>query len=623
MSNSSPAATSARSLILSPTGRTIAPKRYAYAPVGMELPIEDQLTWQPATGAIPLPADATQTLVLDFGQKLTGHLELYLEGASRVSLELISGPVPALTRFRAKLAVEASDRGWRDAYRAFRYARFCWDQPPVAGVTLRANLLFTAYPVQYRGNFDSDSAVHNRIWHAAAYTVQLCIQPHELSGAYIDKLPPEFSDFVRDWKSPYGQYVIWDGPRRDREVWIGDMWPEALTTLYAFGAPETVRSSLALVTCIQNEDGSIPGSGLTKQPFAEYACWWVMLLERFYQITGDASFLRDMEGPFRKQMAWLRARLSENDGWLMIGKRQTWAWTLMRSGVVTGSQCVAFAALRGATQIFRLLGDNDAAFECHRLAGLLRDKIRTELWNEDLGVFKDSLTPPDGIPRFSCDSNALAMLFRVATPRQAARTREFLRKNLWGPFGTRTIDPPEPLEGWNWAHNHNVWPFVVGLELEARYEWEDFAGADDLLRRCWGNMIHHNTECFWEMVDGRDGSFITHRPVADTGIDADTWDSYSHGWSGGVAYMLQAYVLGVRPLAPGLSRFLVAPRRGSLGTIAGTVPTPHGPIHVNADRDHVAIDVPAGTEAFYAPESGLSTEARLLPPGRHVLRIDP
>jgi hypothetical protein len=150
----------------------------------------------------------------------------------------------------------------------------------------------------------------------------------------------------------------------------------------------------------------------------------------------------------------------------------------------------------------------------------------------------------------------------------ARRTKAFVEKNLWTPYGTRTIHPVEPPAKWNWARNHNVWPFASGLELEGRFEQVDFNGALHRLRACWGNMIDKGAECFWGMLDPRGGSFITHVPVVDTGMDGDTWSWYDHGWSAGVGYLMQACLLGVRCLTPGFRRFLVSPRLGYLSHAA-------------------------------------------------------
>ena len=52
------------------------------------------------------------------------------------------------------------------------------------------------------------------------------------------------------------------------------------------------------------------------------------------------------------------------------------------------------------------------------------------------------------------------------------------------------------------------------------------------------------------------------------------------------------YILGVTPAAPGYTTARIAPRLGELEWAKGSVPTPHGLIHVHATAEHVTIDSP-------------------------------
>ena len=54
-----------------------------------------------------------------------------------------------------------------------------------------------------------------------------------------------------------------------------------------------------------------------------------------------------------------------------------------------------------------------------------------------------------------------------------------------------------------------------------------------------------------------------------------------HGWAGGPAFLLPAYVLGVRPTAPGWREVVVAPHPGGLAKAQGTIATPLGPLTVS------------------------------------------
>ena len=80
---------------------------------------------------------------------------------------------------------------------------------------------------------------------------------------------------------------------------------------------------------------------------------------------------------------------------------------------------------------------------------------------------------------------------------------------------------------------------------------------------------------------------------------------------------LTTWVLGVRPAAPGYSRAEIAPWFGSLRHLEGRVPTPHGLIGVNLDRESggeivIPGDVAAQVRFDDAPLTGGD-----FGPGRH------
>ena len=81
----------------------------------------------------------------------------------------------------------------------------------------KAILLYRDIP--YLGSFSCSDPLLNRIWETGAYTVHLNMQ----------------------------QY-IWDGVKRDRLVWIGDLHPELSTIQAVFGDQQVIRDSLDLVT---------------------------------------------------------------------------------------------------------------------------------------------------------------------------------------------------------------------------------------------------------------------------------------------------------------------------------------------------------------------------------------
>ena len=93
---------------------------------------------------------------------------------------------------------------------------------------------------------------------------------------------------------------VWDGVKRDRLVWIGDMYPEmlALTTLY--GRVPAIERSLDFV----KEQTPLPGWMNT---FPTYSMWWIIIVADYYERTGATAFAK-------RQIPYLEGLLAQMDG---------------------------------------------------------------------------------------------------------------------------------------------------------------------------------------------------------------------------------------------------------------------------------------------------------------------
>ena len=78
---------------------------------------------------------------------------------------------------------------------------------------------------------------------------------------------------------------VWDGVKRDRLVWIGDMHPEmlALTTLY--GRLPAIERSLDFV----RDQTPLPG---WMNGYPMYSMWWIIILADYYEKTQAQAFLK-------------------------------------------------------------------------------------------------------------------------------------------------------------------------------------------------------------------------------------------------------------------------------------------------------------------------------------------
>lgn len=98
----------------------------------------------------------------------------------------------------------------------------------------------------------------NDIIDTAAYTLKLCFQNNH----------------------------IWDGIKRDRLVWCGDLHPEILTGLYLFGDNENITNSLSFLCENTPADKWI-------NTIPTYSAWWVINLCDYCTFTGNWDYFRE------------------------------------------------------------------------------------------------------------------------------------------------------------------------------------------------------------------------------------------------------------------------------------------------------------------------------------------
>ncbi len=154
-------------------------------------------------------------VVLDFGKEIQGGIQIVrsLRGSKKVRFRLVLGESvsEALSSVNVPGTTATNDHAMRDmeisvpwlgvaeygnsGYRFARLELVDGDGEDVDVVAVRAVSKYRDVP--YLGSFRCSDERLNRIWQTGAYTVHLCMQDY-----------------------------LWDGIKRDRLVWMGDMHPE-------------------------------------------------------------------------------------------------------------------------------------------------------------------------------------------------------------------------------------------------------------------------------------------------------------------------------------------------------------------------------------------------------------
>lgn len=494
------------------------------------------------------------SILLDFGTELHGSLRFVVGGANvsagmklRIrfgesvseAMSEIGGETNATNdHARRDMIVEAGSMSINQVGESgFRFARI--DLESVGKITFKticAVLIFK--DVEYKGSFSCSDELLNRIWDVGAYTVHLNMQEY-----------------------------IWDGIKRDRLVWIGDMHPETTTIQAVFGEDDSVEKSLELI----RKDTPLPG---WMNNMASYSMWYVIIVHDWFRYTGKMEFLTGQKDYLEGLQEQLSQYIDENGmDTVREGRFVDWP-SVGRSNVEdAGVQSIHILAVEALKNIFAVLGDTERVKKCEDDLNKLRSV------DVDYETAKQA-----------------AALTVLAGLKDAKETNEKLLK-VGGAKGMST--------------------FMGYYILSARGMAGDYQGCLDAIREYWGGMLSLGATTFWEDFDldwMKNAGRIDELPSKDTVDVHATYGGYCykgyrhsfcHGWAAGVTPWLSENVLGVKVLEPGCRKVKVEPHLGDLAWAEGAYPTPHGPIKVShkklADGNiETVIDAPAGVEIVRA-----------------------
>ena len=465
------------------------------------------------------------SLLLDFGIELHGGVRLVnCGGPGRVRLrfgesasEAMGNPNQDHAIHDAELAVPSMGM-LEYGNTAFRFVR-------IDSLDARLEVLNVIAVALYRdlargGSFHCSDERLNRIWETGAYTLQLNMQDY-----------------------------IYDGVKRDRLVWMGDLHPEICGILSVFNDVSLIPASLDFV----RDHTPLPQ---LMNRITSYSVWWVVNQYEYYLHRGDLAYLR-------QQQEYLTGLLE---------------------------QLATYVGADGAEQIpprrFLDWPNNDDPIAMHAgLQGLLCRAFRCgELLCGALGI-------DPSLPRGLRER----MLRHVPDCGESKAAAAML--TLSGVADRSDVLARDPFRG--------VSTFYGYYMLLA----QPTAPALELIRRYWGGMLDYGATTFWEDFNLdwlKNTSPISELPVpGKDDLHADFGNycykglrhSLCHGWAAGPTPFLSERVLGVKFLEPGGRKIALAPELCGLEFAEGSVPTAYGPVRVSADSSgKVAADAPDGVE---------------------------
>ncbi len=395
----------------------------------------------------------------------------------------------------------------------FRFVRIDVVDPSTTLLLKEVRAIFTFRDIPYVGSFRCSDSLLNTIWNTGAYTVHLNMQDY-----------------------------LWDGIKRDRLVWVGDMHPEVATINAVFGYSDVVPKSLDLARNITPLPGWMNG-------ISTYSMWWILIQRDWYMHHGDMAYLKQQKAYLVPLLAQLRQNIDANNSEKLAELRfLDWPSSENKPGIHAGLQAMMVLSLSAGADLCRLLDDPATASQCDEAVARLRKNV-----------------PATNGSKQGAALLALSGLMPAKQANQAVLA-------VGG------------------AHNFST--FYGYYMLQAKAQAGDYQGAVDNIREFWGGMLALGATTFWEDFNL---DWVPNAARIDELVPAGKKDihgdcgaycyigfrhSLAHGWASGPTPWLTEHVLGISVLEPGCKALKITPHLADLTFAEGTFPTPYGLVRV-------------------------------------------
>lgn len=494
--------------------------------------------------------DKTASILLDFGKEIYGGIEIAAairgdkkpvkvrirlgESATEAMSDCIDNSIPgmgsatndhSLRDYTIELpwlgTVEVGNSG-------FRYARIDLLDKDVELPIRSVRAIFRYRDIPYLGSFKSDNERLNKIWETGAYTVHLNMQEY-----------------------------LWDGIKRDRLVWLGDVHPEVMTINNVFGDQDVVRKSLDF----GRDTTPLPG---WMNGMSSYSLWWIITHRDFYLYNGDLEYLKEQHGYLSELIKQITSKIDSNGKEKLDGGRfLDWPTSENPEVIHSGLQALMLITMEAGKDISVWLNDKLLEDKCSEAIKLL-----------------NSHKPP------SHNNKQAASLLSLAGMMPTEQASKVILKNGADDFAT----------------------FYGYYMLEALAKDGKYSEGIDVITDYWGAMLDLGATTFWENFNYNErfnavaidqlpdeSKFNIHSDGGDhcyIGLRA----SLCHGWASGPTSWLTNHVLGIQVIEPGCKVLRISPNLGDLNFVEGSFPTPFGIVkvkHIKQADGSVVSDIDA------------------------------
>ena len=393
------------------------------------------------------------------------------------------------------------------------------------------------------GSFECDDSLVNEIWSTAAYTLRLCLQ-----NGYL-----------------------WDGIKRDRLVWIGDLYPEVRAANCLFGdIPETLN-------CLEfsMEQSPLPKC-INNMP--TYSLWWLINLREAYHVSGDKNAIIKYLPYAKGILEQIVSPCVADDGKVSYS-----------FNYIDWPSC----AQAGEDQHEERENERFAGVACLTKVAVLALKELLVDFGEDVSLCDDVL---QRIAKKSYDVNIYKQIAALG---------------VWAGMGNDTMKETLLRGAAQGLSTFQSYPILTAVASYGEYD-----AALAMMKEYYGGMLSVGATTFWEDFDlewldnctrldemPQEGKKDIHGDYGKFCYKSFR-HSFCHAWSAGVIPYLVETVAGIKTEGAGMQRIVIHPNLSGLKYVKVNFPPAYGVVtveHVLQENGAVktTVDAPSGVEVVY------------------------
>ena len=455
-------------------------------------------------------------VVIDFGEHLTGYYTFTMKESANV----LDGPL----RFKMTFAEVPGELATPfDPYtggltRAWLQDEIITVMELPATITIPRRMAFRYLKIDLlagSGNFDFK--ITDMSFKAVTAVTNIPVQLAANTDPMIKKVDAVGQATLKECM----QTVYEDGPKRDRRLWIGDLYLESLANNYSFKDHELTKRCLYLIAGLSRTDGYLNANAFENPkphaqagaPFLfEYSLLFNAALKEYFIATKDSEFVLDLWPVAKRQMDNISKHLDDN-GLFNVNAAQKDGWWIFvdwRDGLdkQASLQGIMIFTMKETLTLAKLLGKDKEVSQLNGLIDKMIKAAKTRLYDKKTGLFVSGASK-----QVSYASQAWMIMSGVASKAEGQKAMKAIA-------GYDNVVKP----GTPYLYHYYIEALIkCGLTQEAKASVIDY----------WGGMVNKGADTFWEAYDPDNDKLSPYNffPI----------NSYCHAWSCTPVYFIRKH----------------------------------------------------------------------------------